>query len=240
MKKVVQREWNKTYYRVLHVPIWVWVFWVLPGQLSYALFARGPDRRHWVWLAIVVAACAWRGYLGRLPGVEPRPYLTHWGVDQPNQGYRVVCYAAAWAVLLVPFALNAISLGIAAATGRWMVAELYAWLYYPMLLAVAAATWGDWVPRAKRSTRDEGAERAWFYVAIWTVVPAQAVGWGVWRLGGRLALEGLALARLRLAAFLVVTCILFYLGLKGRLPRTARYYSPEGARPGAREPAMGA
>ena len=25
MKKVVEREKNKNYYRVLHVPIWIWV-----------------------------------------------------------------------------------------------------------------------------------------------------------------------------------------------------------------------
>ena len=31
MKQAVFRERNKQYYRVLHSPIWIWVFWVLPG-----------------------------------------------------------------------------------------------------------------------------------------------------------------------------------------------------------------
>ncbi len=96
MKKVVERERNKTYYRVLHVPIWLWVFFILPGNMTYDLYLHGPDRRHAIWLAIVFVVCAWRGLLGRLPGVEPRPYVTHYGVDRPNLPYRVVCYTAAW------------------------------------------------------------------------------------------------------------------------------------------------
>ena len=53
MKKVVERERNKTYYRVLHVPIWLWVFFILPGNLTYDLYLHGPDTRHAIWLAIV-------------------------------------------------------------------------------------------------------------------------------------------------------------------------------------------
>ena len=113
MKKVVERESNKGYYRVLHVPIWIWVFFILPGNLTSDLYAHGPDRRHWIWLAIVTAICAWRGLVGRLPGGEPKPYITHYGVDQPNLPYRVVCYTAAWIDLLVPFALNGIGLTVA-------------------------------------------------------------------------------------------------------------------------------
>src|SRR5882672_10638166 len=121
MKKVVERERNKTYYRVLHVPIWLWVFFILPGNLTYALFTHGPDRRHGWWLAVVAALCAWRGLAGRLPGVEPRPYITYYGAEQPNLPYRVVCYTAAWIGLLVPFALNGIGLAVAAITGDWML-----------------------------------------------------------------------------------------------------------------------
>src|SRR5208283_16214 len=77
MKQAVFRERNKQYYRVLHAPIWIWVFWVLPGYpLTYDLYAHGPDRRHWIWLAIVVAGVAWRGFNARIPGCEQRPYIT--------------------------------------------------------------------------------------------------------------------------------------------------------------------
>ena len=69
MKQAVFREKNKGYYRVLHTPIWIWVFWVLPGwPLTYDLYTHGPDRRHWIWLGIVAAVVFWRGWLGRVPG----------------------------------------------------------------------------------------------------------------------------------------------------------------------------
>jgi len=228
MKKVVERERNKTHYRVLHLPIWIWVFWILPGHLTAALFQHGPDRRHWFWLAVITVVLAWRGWLGRLPGVEPKPYVTYWGVHQPNLWYRVLCYTAAWIDLLVPFSLNAIGIVIASVTGTWLVPQLYDWLYYPMALVVVLATVLDWTPRAKRSTRYEGAERAWFYVAIWTVVPTQLVSWAAWRLGGPLGLAGIELARIRLVAFFVAAAFFLFLGAKGRLPRTARYHFAEG------------
>jgi hypothetical protein len=222
--KIVERARNKGYYRVLHVPIWIFVFFVLPGHLTFALYDRGFDARHGCWLAIVSLFCAWRGHLGRLPGVEPQPYITHYGVHQPNLGYRVMCYTAAWIALLVPYTLNLLGLLYAAVTGMWTIADLYRWLYYPLAAGVVLAAVLDWVPRARRSTANEGAERAWFYVAIWTVVPSQLVGWAVWRLGSRIDFAGLALARFRLAAFVAVSIFFIWMGLKGYLGRTTRCY----------------
>jgi hypothetical protein len=240
MKKVVERERNKTYYRVLHAPIWIWVFFVLPGHLTCALFTSGPDRRHGLWLAAVTAVVAWRGLAGRLPGVEPRPYITHYGVAQPNLLYRRVCYTAAWIDLLVPHTLNALGLVVAAVTGRWMLAQLFAWLYYPFAAVIVLASLLDITPRARSTTLQEGAERAWFYVAIWTIVPAQVVAWAAWRLGFYMGLAPLPLARLRVAAFAAVTAALLGLALAGRLPRTARFYVPEPASEADPAPARGA
>ena len=226
-KKIVARERNKGYYRLLHWPIWIWVFFILPGHLTQELFLHGPNRQHGVWLGLVVAVTAWRAWLGRLPGCEFAPYVTHFGVHQPNLWYRVVCYTAAWIDLLAPFTMNAIGLVVASVTGEWILDRLYGWLYYPVALAIVLATALDWTPRARRSTRNEGAERAWFYVAIWTVVPVQLVAWAAWRLGGRLGLEGTELAQMRLAVFVVATAVLVILGVKGILPRTARYRAEE-------------
>jgi len=228
MKKAVEREKNKTYYRALHLPIWIWVFFILPGHLTYALYVHGPDRRHALWLAIVFVVCAWRGLAGRLPGVEPRPYIAYYGVDQPNLPYRLVCYTTAWIGILVPYALNLLGILYAAVTGRWLLAELYAWLYYPLAVAVVIGTLLDWTPRARRSTRGEGAERAWFYVAVWVVVPAQVAAWAAWRLGGEMVISATALTRFRLAVFLGVTLVSLMLGLRTRLPRTRRYYVTAG------------
>jgi len=224
MKKVVERERNKNYYRVLHVPIWIWVFWILPGNLTGDLYVHGPDRRHWLWLAIVTAVCVWRGFAGRLPGAEPRPYITHWGVHQPNLWYRVVCYTAAWIALLVPYTLNLLGLVIANLTGQWTLKTMYNWLYWVLALLVVLATAFGVTPRARRSTKNEGAERAWFYVTIWTVVPTQVIAWAMWRLGSRFGMSGAPLDRLRLAAFLVSTAFFFGLGCLAKLPRTDRYY----------------
>jgi hypothetical protein len=226
MKKVVERQRNKGYYRVLHVPIWVWVFFVLPGHLTYELYLHGPNRQHGIWLALVLAGCAFRGFRGRLPGVEPKPYITHYGVHQPNLPYRVVCYTGAWIDLLVPYLLNLLGLAAASFTGVWALERLYAWLYYPMALAIIAATFFDLIPRAKRSTIGEGAEKAWFYVTIWTVVPTQVVAWGAWRLGSRVGLDPLTLSRFRFGVFIAVTVLFLTLGLRQILPRTQRYYTP--------------
>jgi hypothetical protein len=227
MKKVVDRERNKTYYRVLHLPIWIWVFFILPGNLTYDLYLHGPDRRHGVWLAAVLAVCIWRGFAGRLPGVEPQPYIRYYGWNQPNLLYRVICYTAAWIDLLVPFALNFIGIILSVITGKWLLADLYAYVYYPLALAIALAAFFDRVPRARRMTLNEGAEKAWFYVAIWTVVPTQVAAWGAWRLGAKLHLGAMELNCLRLSVFVLFGFVSLLLGLLGKLPRSKRFYLTE-------------
>lgn len=228
MKRVVERGRNKTYYRILHVPLWIWVFWILPGNLTADLYAHGFDRRHWIWLAIVVVVCAWRGFAGRLPGVEPRPYITHYGEDKLNLWYRVICYTAAWIDLLVPFSINLAGLVIYLFIGRWIIGTLYVKIYYVLAALVILATALDLTPRARRSTSNEGVEKGWFYVAVWTVVPTQLAGWAMWRLGKHFALSVSTLNEFRLLSFLVVAAIFLALGLLGKLPRTKRYYLSAG------------
>jgi hypothetical protein len=228
MKKVVERERNKGYYRVLHVPLWIWVFWILPGHLTAALYAHGPDRRHWIWLAIVTTVCAWRGYVARLPGCEQRPYITHYGEEKPNLWYRVICYTSAWIDLLVPFTINLVGLVINVVAGKYQIDHLYSSLYYVLAGAIVLATVLDITPRARRSTRGEGEEKGWFYIAVWTVVPTQLVGWAMWRLGRFMDLSPARLGELRLATFIVCAAGFFFLGLLGKFPRTQRYIVPRG------------
>jgi hypothetical protein len=146
-------------------------------------------------------------------------------VHQPNLWYRVVCYTAAWIAILVPFALNIAGLCIAAVTGQWMLKEMYRYAYYPLALLVVLGTALDLTPRARRDTFGEGAERAWFYVGIWTVVPTQVVNWAAWRMGKYMGLAPLPLARTRLVLCLLSTAFFFLLGYAAKLPRTQRYYS---------------
>ena len=224
MRAAVARTRNKTYYRVLHVPIWIWVFFTLPGWLTEALYAHGFGREQAIWLGLVAAVCVWRGAKGRLPGTEARPYITHYGLAWPNLGYRVVCYSAAWIAIVTPWTLNLVGLLTAATTGRWIVAGLYGWPYDGVagLIVLAAAL--DKLPRARRTIYDEGADRAWFYVGVWTAVIAQLAGWAMWRLGARMGLAAGPLAWARLAAFVLVSAAVLGWGLAGRLPRTQRYY----------------
>jgi hypothetical protein len=224
MEKIVEREKNKLYYRILHLPIWIWVFFILPGHLTYLLYLHGPSRRHAIWLAIVFAVCVWRGFAGRLPGVEPKPYVKYYGADQLNLPYRVVCYTAAWIDLLVPFALNFFGLTLAVITGKWYLAQLYTFLYYPLALVITLVAYLDRLPRTRRSTKNEGVEKGWFYAAIWTVVPTQVAAWAAWRLGSHLDMTSYELDCLRFAVFVLTGTILFLLGLRGKLPRTQRHY----------------
>jgi hypothetical protein len=172
----------------------------------------------------VFAGVTWRAFKGRIPGCEPRPYIPFYGVDQPNLPYRLVCYTAAWIDILVPYTLNLVGLIIASITGQWTLKDLYAYGYYPLALAVVLGTALDWIPRARRSTVGEGAERAWFYVAIWMVVPTQVINWAAWRLGKYMDSAPLSLARVRLAICLISTAIFLALGYAAKLPRTQRYY----------------
>jgi hypothetical protein len=228
MKKVVERTRNKNYYRALHIPLWVWAFWVLPGNLTADFYAHGPDRRHWIWLAIVTVVCVWRCVLGRLPGCEAQPYITHYGEEKPNLWYRVICYTTAWIDLLVPFTINLLGLAINFFTGKWVINDLYVKLYYILAAAIVLATVFDLTLRARRSTRGEGSEKGWFYVAVWMVVPTQIAGLLMWRLGRMLHLSPVALDHARLATFLITSGVFLLLGLLGKLPRTQRYYVPKG------------
>ncbi|MBI4471686.1 MAG: hypothetical protein HY646_03395 [Acidobacteria bacterium] len=212
----------KTYSRVLHVPIWIWVFFILPGHLTFDLFARGPDRRHWIWLSVVAAVVTWRGILARLPGAEAGPYITRYGVEQPNLPYRVVCYTAAWIALLVPFTLNLIGLAALVVTGKTVLEEFYTWLYYPLAAAIVVATALNRVPRTRRSTIREPQEKAWFYSALWIIGPTQLANWAAWRLGPALGFAGFKLDCFRLAVLMLVAATFLALSWKGKLPRTRR------------------
>ena len=236
MKAAVHRVRNKGYYRVLHVPLWIWVFFILPGGLTERLYRVGFGREHEIWLAVVAAVCIWRGLKGRLPGCEPAPYITHYGLEWPNLGYRVVCYTAAWIVVVVPWLLNLIGLIRAAATGIWAIVPLYGWPYEALAGAIVLVAAVNGLPRARRTVYGEGAERAWFYVAVWVAVISQPVGWAMWRLGPAMGFTPAALLDVRLLVFVLVSGAVLAAGLAGRLPRTERYY----VRPGVDlQPAMG-
>ena len=100
------RERNTFTYRMLHWPVWAWVYFLLPGPLIANLFHRGFDWRVGAWLVSVLTGTGLAAALGRLPGTETRPYVMFFTEDKPNPVYRRVCYTMAWGVIAAYPAVN--------------------------------------------------------------------------------------------------------------------------------------
>src|SRR5262245_63601972 len=125
------RHRNKLHYRFNHWPIWIFVFLIAPGPLTFNLIERGFDRRLTVWLAIVLLGTAIAGLRGRLPGCEPRPYIIRFTEDRPNPLYRRICYTFAWSEVISFAVLNVAGLAVAIVTGNWYLKEIYRYAYFP-------------------------------------------------------------------------------------------------------------
>jgi hypothetical protein len=107
------RERNKLYYRFNHWPIWIFVFFIAPGPLTFDLFERGFDARMALWLGAVLVGTGIAGLRGQLPGVEPKPYIIRFTEDRPNPLYRRVCYTFAWSEVITFAVLNITGLVVA-------------------------------------------------------------------------------------------------------------------------------
>jgi hypothetical protein len=212
------RYHNKLYYRLLHWPIWIFVFFIAPGPLIFDLIERGfqTDIRMLTWLAFVLIATAIVGLRGRLPGCEPRPYIIRFTEDRPNPVYRRVCYTTAWGEVVAFAVLNAAGLAFAVATGEWRLKEMYDVAYFP----IAGTFWtlgaSGRLPRVKQSTKGEGHERRYFYGSVWAVAIAQPVLWAMWKTvpvgrGGDAA---------KLMVFVGILIFVGQLARLGLLPRT--------------------
>lgn len=210
------RDRNKLYYRILHWPIWIFVFFIAPGPLTFDLFDRGFDSRMAAWLGVVVAATGVAGIRGRLPGVEPKPYIVRFTEDRPNPMYRRVCYTVAWGEALAFAALNIAGLAVAIATGRWYLEQIYRWGYFPLAGTIWLLGALGRLPRVKPSTKGEGYERRYFYGTVWAVSVAQPALWLLWAV----LPVGRAADAVKLIVFLGILGGMGWLAYRGRLPRT--------------------
>ena len=175
------RSRNKLYYRFNHWPVWIWVFFILPGPLTSDLFERGFDSRILWWLAVVMVATGIAGLSERLPGTEARPLIVRFIEDCPNPIHRKICYTIAWGELLTFTIVNLMGLVIAVITGEWHLKEIYRTAYFPLSALVWLVGVLGYLPRARASTRGEGYERRYFYGAVWAVATAHPVLWLAWR-----------------------------------------------------------
>ncbi len=212
------RDHNTPWYRLAHWPIWIWVFFITPGPLTFDLFARGFDSRMALWLAAVMIGTGIAGLRGRLPGVEPQPYIIRFTEDKPNPLYRRICYTFAWSVAITFAVLNIAGLVWAIATGEWRLKQIYWAAYFPLTAIILMMGIVGWLPRVKRSTKNEGHERRFFYGTVWSVCMAQPVLWLAWR-----ALpKGRTFDTVRLLIFLGVLAWGAWLSVRGILPRTRK------------------
>jgi hypothetical protein len=207
---------NKIGYRLAHWPIWIWVFFIAPGPLTFDLFDRGVDRRMGLWLAIVLAGTAIAGLRGRLPGVEPAPYIIRFTEDRPNPLYRRVCYTLAWSEVIAFAVLNVAGLAYAAYSGEWRLRQIYDAAYFPIVIAIWILGAAGRLPRVKPSTQGEGHERRFFYGSVWAVCVAQPVLWVLWKV----LPEAPWADALKLAVFVAVLAWVGNLARLGLLPRT--------------------
>jgi hypothetical protein len=207
---------NKPHYRLSHWPIWIWVFFIAPGPLTFDLFARGFDGRLAAWLGVVLVATGIAARRGSLPGVEARPYIIRFTEDRPNPLYRRVCYTFAWSAVITFAVLNATGLVVAIVTGQWYLRQIYDRGYFPLAVSIWILGALGWLPRVKPSTKGEGHERRYFYGSVWAVCFAQPVLWLLWTV---LPATRMADA-VKLLVFVGVLAFFGNLARLGYLPRT--------------------
>ncbi|MEZ5317709.1 MAG: hypothetical protein R2752_09940 [Vicinamibacterales bacterium] len=177
----VPRLRNKVSYRLAHWPIWIWVFFIAPGPVTFDLFAHGPTPTMGLWLLAVLAGTGLAAIRGRLPGVEPAPYILRFNEDRPNPLYRRVCYTLAWSEAVAYAVLNSAGLIDAIVHGAWRMRAIYDAWYLPIAGTIWVLGALGWLPRVGRSTRGEGYERRYFYGSVWAVSVAQPVLWLLWK-----------------------------------------------------------
>jgi hypothetical protein len=214
------RTKNKPYYRLAHWPIWIWVFFLAPGPLTFSLFDRGFHWVNWAWLAAVLIGTGIAGLFGQLPGVEPAPYILRFDEDKPNPLYRRVCYTFAWNAVLNFALLNMAGLAYAMVTDVWRLKQIYLYSYSPLCAVILLLGMVGKLPRVGPSTKGEGTERRYFYGSVWAVTAAQTVLLILWKtLPSSIAATRTG-SLIKLVVFVGVLAIMGFAASRGLLPRT--------------------
>ena len=212
------RDHNKTAYRLAHWPIWIWVFFLAPGPLTFQLFAYGFNSWTAAWLGAVLLGTGIAGFRGRLPGVEPQPYIIRFTEDKPNPLYRRVCYTFAWSALTTYALLNLAGVTTAIVTGQWSMRQIYDAAYFPIAIFIWVLGGLGLLPRVKPSTKGEGHERRYFYGLVWAVCFAQPALGILWVTLPR----GRVGDVIKLIVFVTILGVTGLLARRGVLPRTRR------------------
>lgn len=210
------RESNTRGYRLAHWPIWIWVYFLAPGPLTFSLFAGGFHLWNWLWLAVVLIGTFIFVVRGTLPGCEPRPYILRFDEDRPNPLYRRICYTFAWNAVINFATLNFVGLAVAAATGGWYLKQIYTYGYAPLCAFILLLGILGKLPRVGPSTKGEGVERRYFYGSVWAVTAAQTTLLILWK-----ALpQNQTTSLVKLVVYSAVLVFMGLLAWQGKLGRT--------------------
>jgi hypothetical protein len=210
------RHRNKLHYRFNHWPIWILVFFIVPGPLTFQLFETGFNQSLLIWLSIVLVGTGIAGLRGRLPGCEAAPYIIRFTEDRPNPLYRRVCYTTAWGEVVAFALLNTAGLAWALISDEWRLRQMYETAYFPIAGTVWLLGALGYLPRVKASTQGEGHERRYFYGSVWAVAIAHPILWLLWKV---LPATRVADA-VKLVVFVGVLAIVGNMSRRGMLPRT--------------------
>jgi hypothetical protein len=210
------RDRNTPVYRLCHWPLWIWVFFLSPGPLTFSLFAHGFRSWNVVWLAAVMVGTAIAGLRGQMPGCEPRPYILRFDEDRPNPLYRRVCYTFAWNAAINFALLNLVGTALAAFTGTWYLKQIYNYAYAPVCATVLLLGILGKLPRVGFSTRGEGHERRYFYGTVWSASVGQTVLLILWKTLPRTQEANL----LKLIGYVATLILMAALAANGKLHRT--------------------
>jgi len=210
------RDRNTRIYRLSHWPIWIWVFFLSPGPLTFSLFAKGFHWGNWAWLGAVMIGSFIFVVRGTLPGCEPKPYILRFDEDKPNPAYRRICYTFAWNAVLNFALLNIAGLAVASVTGVWYLKQIYTYAYAPLCASILFLGLIGKLPRVGHSTKGEGSERRYFYGSVWAVTVAQTVLLILWKF----LPVSQSTSQIKLAAFLVTLAFMGFLAYQGKLHRT--------------------
>ena len=211
------RERNTRLYRLAHWPIWIWVFFLAPGPLTFYAVRPGlslgqlglarrcaPRHRHREFSA---AACP---DASRAPTscastkTSPTPSIA--ASATPLRGTQCsTSRCSIWPAWSSP-----------SATGVWYMKQIYNYAYSPLCAVILLLGLAGWLPRVGPSTKGEGIERRYFYGSVWAVTAAQTVLLVLWK---ALPLTQ-STSLIKLAAFVGVMVVMGVLAYHGKLGRT--------------------
>jgi hypothetical protein len=210
------RARNTRIYRMAHWPIWIFVFFLAPGPLTFSLFAHGFSLGNSLWLGAVLVGTGMALVRGRQPGCEPAPYILRFDEDKPNPLYRRVCYTFAWNAALSYALLNLAGLAMAAVTGLWRMKQIYYYAYLPLAALILLLGALGKLPRVEPSTKHEGTHRRYFYGSVWAVTAAQTLLLVLWKM----LPQTQETSWIKLGAFTGALGLMGWIASRGLLPRT--------------------